>query len=150
MLFAIGRLRCGELRLLGRAGVDHRTFEEDVVEMPGFHVFYCHHSTGDVIASHAPALMPLDRIAALASDVLEENGDFLGLVDEDDSVLQFIYLARSEDDSQPIRMEVPDVAQRQSLVKHISNAELSRLLENLPDRLTVEVISEAGLSLQGS
>ena len=115
------------------------------MEMSGFHVFYCRHRTGDGIASHAPAPMPLDRIAALASDVLEENGDFLGLVDENESVLQFIYLARGDHDSRPIRMEIPDVARKQSLIRHISNIELSRLLENLPDRLTTDVVARAAI-----
>ena len=77
--------------------------------MSDFHVFYCRQRTGEEIASYAPAPVATDRIAALAGDVLEENGDFFGLVDDDDSVLQFIYLARNEDDARPIRMEIPDL-----------------------------------------
>ena len=97
--------------------------------MPDFHVFYCRHRTGEEIASYAPAPMEAARIAALAGNVLEENGDFLGVVDDDDSVLQFIYLARSEGDKQPIRMEIPDVQRRENLIRHISNAELFELSE---------------------
>lgn len=110
--------------------------------MSDFHVFYCRYRTGEEIASYAPAPMETDRIVALASDVLEENGDFLGLVDDDDSVLQFIYLSRGEDDAQPIRMEIPDVRKRKNLIRHISNAELFELLNNLPDRLTTDVITK--------
>jgi hypothetical protein len=110
--------------------------------MPDFHVFYCRHRTGDYIDSYRPAPIDASRIADLASNVLEENGDFLGLVDDDDSVLQFIYLERTEDDQQPIRMEIPDVRRKENLIRHISNAELFELLRNLPDRLTIDVITE--------
>lgn len=113
--------------------------------MSDFHVFYCRQRTGDGIASHAPAPMAMDRIAVLAGDVLEENGDFFGLVDGDDSVLQFIYVARAEGDERPIRMEIPDISRRQSLIRHISNAELFELLKNLPDRLTTEVITDTSV-----
>ncbi len=110
--------------------------------MSDFHVFYCRQRTGEEIASHAPAPMETDRIAALAGDVLEENGDFLGLVDDDDSVLQFIYLARGEGDARPIRMELPDMQRQDNLIRHISNVELFELLKNLPDRLTMEVFTK--------
>jgi hypothetical protein len=118
-------------------------------EMPEFHVFYCCRRTGEGIASHAPAPLERDQIAALAIQVLEENGDFIGLVDDDDSVLQFIYLARTESDRQPIRMEIPDLHQRQNLIRHISNAELRALLQSLPDKLTTDVIAEAGAVAAG-
>ncbi len=110
--------------------------------MPDFHVFYCRHRTGDYIDSYKPAPIDASRLPDLASNVLEENGDFLGLVDDDDSVLQFMYLARTEDDQQPIRMEIPDVRRKESLIRHISNAELSELLRNLPDRLTTDVFTQ--------
>lgn len=118
--------------------------------MPDFHVFYCRHRTGEEIASYAPAPMEADRILALAGDVLEENGDFLGLVDDDDSVLQFIYLARSEGDEHPIRMEIPDIRRRENLIRHISNVELFELLKNLPDRLTTDVITNPDVSIARS
>ncbi|MEM7041780.1 MAG: hypothetical protein AAF543_03105 [Pseudomonadota bacterium] len=119
-------------------------FGEGMGDMPDFHVFYGRQRTGDGIASHAPAPMPLERITTLASAVLEENGDFLGLVDEDDSVLQFIYLARDAADQRPIRMEIPNLQTRENLIRHISNAELADLLRNLPDRLTTDVIEKTG------
>ncbi|MDH3658595.1 MAG: hypothetical protein OEU92_00980 [Alphaproteobacteria bacterium] len=118
--------------------------------MPDFHVFYYRNRTGDQIASHAPAPMGVDGIAALAGDVLEENGDFLGLVDDDDSVLQFIYVARSDVDQRPIRMEIPDVRKKGNLIRHISNAELFDLLQNLPDRLTADIVTKTDLKPVGS
>lgn len=117
--------------------------------MSDFYVFYCRHRTGDEIASHAPVPMAMDRIAALAGDVLEENGDFLGLVDGDDCVLQFIYLASSEDDARPIRMELPDVQRRQDLIRYISNVELCEILNNLPDQLTIDVMTKADVRAPG-
>jgi|GEM_PF-4239794 len=118
--------------------------------MPDFHVFYCRHRTGDGIASHAPAPMGIERIATLAGDVLEQNGDFLGLVDDDDCVLQFIYLARAENDQQPIRMELPTVCQGKNSVWHISNAELFKLLRNLPEKLSTDLIKNVGAIAKGS
>ena len=114
--------------------------------MPDFHVFYCRHRTGDGIAPYAPAPIEIDRIPALAHQVLEENGDCFGLVDDDDSVLQFIYLARGEGDERPIRMEIPDVSRRRDLIRYISNAELFELLRNLPERLSTDVITRGGAS----
>lgn len=109
--------------------------------MSDFHVFYCRQRTGDYIDSYKPAPIETSQLADLAINVLEENGDFFGLVDDDDSVLQFIYLARTEDDEQPIRMEIPNMHQKDSRIRHISNAELFELLRNLPERLSTEVFS---------
>ncbi len=118
--------------------------------MPDFHVFYCRNSTGDGIASHAPSPMEIERIAMLAGDVLEANGDFLGLVDDDDCVLQFMYLARADGDQQPIRMELPAIQKGESVVRHISSAELLDLLQSLPDKLTVDVTKSVGVLAEGS
>ena len=111
-----------------------------------FHVFYCRHRTCDVIESYAPEPISTDHIPRLASDVLEETGDFLGLVDRDDCVLQFIYVARADDDEHPIRMEIPDVSRKRNFVRHISNAELFELLRNLPDTLTAYVVTDRDLA----
>jgi hypothetical protein len=110
-------------------------------EMTDFHVFYCRQRTGDCIDSYEPAPIEASRVPDLAGRVLEENGDFFGLVDDDDSVLQFIYLERTMDDQQPIRMEIPDMRRKKSLIRHISNAELFELLRNLPDRLTTDSVT---------
>ena len=108
--------------------------------MHSFQVFYCHHRTGRAIAAHDPAPMPLEHIAALAGDVLSEDGDFLGLVDRSDCVLQFMVVKRCEDDQRPIRMEMPESNLRDCHIRHISNAELLLLLENLPEKLTTDLL----------
>lgn len=118
--------------------------------MPGFHVFYCHHRTGEVIASHAPTPVKTERIAALAGDVLEQNGDFLGLVDDDECVLQFMYLPRLVGDDHSIRMEMTDSAGGENVIKHISDSELFDLLQNLPEKLTIDVITKVGVPLETS
>lgn len=114
--------------------------------MPDFHVFYCRHRTGDGIAPYAPAPIQADRIPVLAHQVLEENGDCFGLVDDDDSVLQFIYLARGEGDERPILMEIPNMCRRGNLTRYISSAELFELLKNLPERLSTDVIMNGGVA----
>lgn len=118
--------------------------------MSDFHVFYCRNRTGDSIASHAPSPMEIERITTLAGDVLEENGDFLGLVDDDDCVLQFMYLARADGDQQPIRMELPAVQKGENVVRHISSAELLDLLQNLPAKLSADVTQSVGALAEGS
>lgn len=105
-----------------------------------FHVFYCRQRTGDTIDSYDPEPMPLERIVDLAINVLEGNGDFLGLVDDDDGLLQFIYLARGDDDERPIRMEIPDMARHGYYIKHVSSGELLDVLRELPDRLSVDAV----------
>lgn len=118
--------------------------------MPEFHVFYCRHRTGDYIDSYKPAPIDASRLVDLAHDILEENGDFLGLVDDEDSVLQFIYLARTEDDQQPIRMEIPDACRKRNRIRHISNSQLIELLRNLPDRLNADVVNQPRSSIKRS
>lgn len=118
--------------------------------MSGFHVFYCHQRTGEVIASHAPMLVKTEHIAALAGDVLEQNGDFFGLVDDDDCVLQFMYLPRLVGEDQSIRMEMTDICREESVIKHISDLELFELLLNLPEKLTIDAITKVGVSLATS
>ena len=110
--------------------------------MSDFHVFFYHHRSGQAISAYKPAPMPLERIKRLADHVLTENGDFFGLVDRDDCVLQFIYLKRSEYDDRPIRMEMPEAGLWGSRIKHISNTELERLLEHLPDALSNNLLSK--------
>lgn len=108
--------------------------------MHRFQVFFCHHRSGRAIASHDPLPMPLDHIAALACDVLSEDGDFLGLVDRCDCVLQFMVLKRSEHDERPIRMEMPEANLKECHIRHISNTELALLLKNLPEKLTTDLL----------
>lgn len=109
--------------------------------MPDFHVFYCRHRTGDMIESHAPEPMKGDRIAALACNVLEDTGDFFGLVDDDDSVLQLMVLARGDDDDRRIRMEIPDMSRHGCHIKYIARRDLPDLLKNLPERLSAQTVS---------
>lgn len=108
--------------------------------MPDFHVFYCRHRTGESIDSYDPEPMPLARIVDLAIDVLENTGDFLGLVDDDQGLLQFMYLARDEGDERPIRVEIPDMARHGYYTRQVSSDELPDVLRHLPKRFSVDAI----------
>ncbi len=108
--------------------------------MSGFHVFYCRQRTGDIIDSYEPRLMPLSYIVELAALVLEGTGDFLGLVDDDEGLLQLMYLARHEDDERPIRLEVPDMARHGYYTKQLSQYELPDVLRGLPERLSANAV----------
>lgn len=115
---------------------------------PQFRVFYCHNATGDAIAASAPEPIASDRIPSLANDVLEDIGDFLGLIDGDGGVLQFIYVADPGEDDRPIRMDMPDRSRRSNLIRRVSEVELYELLSDLPCRLTPDRIDgEAGQGL---
>lgn len=108
--------------------------------MPDFLVFYYRHRTGDMIDSFDPQPMPLMQIVALAGNVLENTGDFLGLVDDDDGLMQFMYLAQDVQDKRPIRMEIPDMAHQGYYTRNLSIGELSTVLRGLPDKLTVHAV----------
>lgn len=108
--------------------------------MPDFHVFYCRQRTGDSIDSYRPEPMPLRHIVDLALDVLKNTGDFLGLVDDDQGLLQFMYLAREEGDARPIRVEIPDMARHGTYTRQLSPCELPDVLRRLPKRLSKDTV----------
>jgi len=93
-----------------------------------------------MIDSYDPKPMTLSHIVDLATYVLERTGDFLGLVDDDEGLLQLMYLARYDDDERPIRLEVPDMAQHGYYTKQVSPHELPRVLRGLPKKLSASAI----------
>lgn len=107
---------------------------------PDFHVFYCHQRTGCSIDSYDPEPMQLGHIVDLVTDVLENAGDFLGLVDDDQGLLQFMVLARDDDDDRPIRMEMPDMARHGCYMKQVSAGEVIDVLHRLPSKLSVDAV----------
>ncbi len=104
-----------------------------------FHVFYCHQRTGCTIDSYHPEPMPLARIEDLVADVLENTGDFLGLVDDDQGLLQFLVLA--DNDDRPIRMEMPDLACQSCYARQVSAGEVIDVLRRLPQKLSLEAVA---------
>lgn len=114
--------------------------------MPDFHVFYCRQRTGDTIDSYDPEPMSLARIVDLAGTVLENTGDFLGLVDDDEGLLQFMYLAREEGDERPIRMEIRAMARLGCYTRQVSSGEMLDVLRHLPSKLSVDAV--AGLRFE--
>ena len=108
--------------------------------MPDFHVFYLRQRTGDMIDSYDPKPMKLAHIVDLASNVLEGTGDFLGLVDDDEGLLQMMYLARHEGDERPIRLEIPDIAHCGCHTKQVSPTEMPEVLRRLPGKLSRDAV----------
>ncbi|MGH1480117.1 MAG: hypothetical protein ACRBM6_15585 [Geminicoccales bacterium] len=108
--------------------------------MPDFHVFYYRHRTGQSIDSYHPKPMPLPRILELALQVLENTGDFLGLVDDREGLLQFIYMADNEGDERPIRMEITDPAHQDCQTKRVSQSEMLDVLHRLPARFSIDAV----------
>lgn len=108
--------------------------------MPDFHVFYYRQRTGQSIDSHCPEPMPLSRILELALHVLENTGDFLGLVDDRNGLLQFMYLVDDEGDEWPIRMEITDPAYQDCQTRRVSQSEMLDVLRRLPARFSIDEV----------
>lgn len=112
--------------------------------MPHFHVFYYQHRTGEMIDSYAPQPIPRDRILPLAHHILKDTGDFIGLLDDDDRLLQFMMLTRDPADPQPIRLDMPAGNQQGAYIKQVSTDELATILRRLPDKLTIDAVCGMG------
>ena len=108
--------------------------------MPDFHVFYYRHRTGEMIDSYAPKPMPRAHILPLAHHILEDTGDFIGLLDEDDGLLQFMVLARDPQDPRPIRLDMPAMNRQGAFTQQLSPNELTAILQSLPDKLTIDAV----------
>ncbi|MGI9492271.1 MAG: hypothetical protein ACR2QF_07740, partial [Geminicoccaceae bacterium] len=64
----------------------------------------------------------------------------LGLVDDDEGLLQMMYLARHEDDERPIRLEIPDLAHHGYYTKQVSPTEVQEVLRRLPGKLSAAAV----------
>jgi hypothetical protein len=71
-----------------------------------------------------------DQLKTLSLRILKEEDDFLGVIDNEDRVIQFL---RSAVDN--FLVEIPDVNARNSLQRHLSTEEPLELIARLPSIL---------------
>ena len=95
-----------------------------------YQVFYTSYSLQESVSSGSPRLLEGDQLKALALRILNEEDDFLGVVDNEERVVQF--MREAEDD---FLMEIPDFDARSSLQCHLSREEMSELMGRLPGRV---------------
>ncbi len=94
-----------------------------------YYAFYCCYSTGmDVDASDAHEI-ELDWAHELVLDILRDENDFFGLIDECGTTLQFM---RMED---AVLMEIPVPTKSGSFSKSISIQEVVSIIKSLPLRI---------------
>lgn len=91
-----------------------------------YRVFYCCNSSGDEIESENAIGMDRDTIVGTAMQLLREEGDFFGIIDEKDNTLQFL-LGENEE----VLMEVPKPSGGGSNGKQIMISEVESVLLSL-------------------
>ena len=89
-------------------------------------VFYTCYESGETVESRAPIAAAREDIIAIARRVLRGDGDFLGLVDQQDGTLQ---LMREADGR--VWMEIPVPAEGGSYGKHVELGEVEATLAGI-------------------
>lgn len=95
-----------------------------------YQVFYTSYSLQQSVSSSSPRLLDADQLKTLSLRILKEEDDFLGVIDNEDRVIQFMRSAADD-----FRVEIPDVDARNSLQRHLSTEETLELIARLPTSL---------------
>jgi len=95
-----------------------------------YKVFYTSHSRQESASSTAPRLLDAEQLEALALRILADEDDFLGVIDNDDRIIQFMRSSADE-----LLVELPDFDARESLQCRLSTEQALELLRYLPGRL---------------
>jgi len=97
----------------------------------GYRVFYCCDSTGDKVEASAAIAMDRDTIVSTAMQVLRNEGDFFGVIDDSAVTLQFMVEAGNK-----LWMEIPVPKKGGSRGKHIGIDDVESILLSLPESIT--------------
>ena len=95
-----------------------------------YQVFYTSYSLQQSVSSSSPRLLDGDQLKALILNILKEEDDFLGVIDNEDRVIQFM---RSAADN--FLVEIPSFDAKNSLQRHLSTEETLELIARLPTSL---------------
>ncbi len=95
-----------------------------------YQVFYTSHSLQQSVSSSAPRLLDADQLKALILRILKEEDDFLGVIDSEDRVIQFMCSAADS-----FLVEIPSLDAKNSLQRHLSREETLKLITRLPASL---------------
>lgn len=97
---------------------------------PGaFRVFYRDYTNDIAISSLQPESLPAERVAHMAETVLRHADNFFGVVDSDDTVLQFY----PDDGESSVIVELLYPESRGVLRRSMSRERAFSLLADLPD-----------------
>ncbi|QDV15430.1 hypothetical protein Pan153_00440 [Gimesia panareensis] len=102
----------------------------------GYQAFYCCYNTNEVVSPEEACEMDLDIAGDRILELLQGDDDFFGLIDENDTTLQFL---RNGD---LIWMEIPIPDQKGSFGKHIPIDEVGSLIAGLPARIDLNDFPE--------
>ena len=106
-----------------------------------FKVFYSCYTTNDHIDSKAPIEYDKDTMIDLALHTLRGEGDFYGLIDDNDLVFQFIF-----NSDRSISLDIPIPEKQGSFIKKMNIDEIERILISLSNPIIIEKIK--GLKLE--
>lgn len=95
-----------------------------------YKVFYTSHSQQESVSSNSPRLLDAQQLEALVLRNLADGDDFLGIIDNDDRIIQFMRSSADE-----FLVELPDFDARESLQCRLSTEQALELLRYLPGRL---------------
>lgn len=91
-----------------------------------YRIFYNCESSGDFVPHDQPVSYPLDTIIDMALQLLQDDGDFLGILNEADVCVQFMALGGGM-----IEIDIPDPPKRGSHSKSINESELEAQVKNV-------------------
>ncbi len=97
-------------------------------EAPLFDVFYWLQEPNEEVAANRPVAMQVDDVIANLVPRMTREGDFVGLVDQNDNTLQF----RRHLAQQAFWVEIPAPEQRGSFGSLVASTQLADLLRSLP------------------
>lgn len=93
-----------------------------------YRVFYTCYETDDVVESNNPLVTDRENMISIAQQVLRGDGDYFGIIDENDVTLQLMVVG-----SDRLRIEVPEPSERGSYARTITLTDLeSELLAISP------------------
>ena len=106
-----------------------------------YQVFYHFYGSGDSVASESPITMNEADIYSPLLGQLNQDGDFLGLIDAQGETLQVMY----EADNDHYWIEVVDLEARGSHGKYMGFDELTDFFKALPSHFSVKNIHNASI-----
>ena len=95
-----------------------------------YQVFYTSYSLQESVSSSSPRLLDADQLKMLSLRILKEDDDFLGVIDNEDRVIQFMRNAANY-----FLVEIPDLEAKNSLQRNLSTEETLELIARLPSVL---------------
>lgn len=101
-------------------------------------VYYALHDRGQSVASDKPVDMGIEDISTQILPALDGDGDYMGLIDENGTTLQFIYQQVND----RFRVEIPLLDEKASHGCWMRFDACVELLRNLPEPFSVKAFPD--------